>query len=166
MARDRYRTGGSYTGRWEFSRKLDSSLQYIVECVYMIFQCNFNNKASQADRMDWTPGRIDDISIRNQWTNTNSNAVALRLPIQYRPYAKVFSRETQHSLLEHGPHDMEINLELGKEAPAGSLYPLSKDELDLLREYLEEMIRTGKICPGSGAAGVPIFFAKQSSGKL
>jgi len=30
------------TRRWEFSRKLDSSLQYIVEYVYMIFQCNFN----------------------------------------------------------------------------------------------------------------------------
>ena len=42
MARDRYRTGGSYIRRWEFSRKLDLSLQYIVEYVYMIFQYNFN----------------------------------------------------------------------------------------------------------------------------
>ena len=61
---------------------------------------------------------------------------------------------------------MEINLEPGKEAPTGSLYPLSKDELDLLKEYLEEMTRTGKIHPSSGAARAPIFFAKQSSRKL
>ena len=92
--------------------------------------------------------------------------MALRLPIQYKPYAEVFSREAQHSLLENGPHDMEINLELGKEAPEGSLYPLSKDELDLLKEYIEEITRTRKIRPSSGTARALIFFAKQSSWKL
>ena len=116
--------------------------------------------------MDWTPSGIDDISIRNQWTDTNGNAVALRLLIQYRPYAEVFSREAQHSLLEHGPYDMEINLELGKDAPMGSLYPLSKDELDLLKKYFKKMTRTGKIHLSSGAARALIFFAKQSSGML
>ncbi len=61
---------------------------------------------------------------------------------------------------------MEIDLIEGKQPPTGNLYPLSKDELDLLKEYLNEMLRTGKIRPSKGAAGAPLFFAKQPSGKL
>ena len=92
--------------------------------------------------------------------------MALQLPIQYKPYAKVFSREVQHSLPEYSPNDIEINLKLGKEASMGSLYPLSKDELNLLKKYLEEMIRTKKIRLSSGTAGTLILFTKQSSRKL
>ena len=61
---------------------------------------------------------------------------------------------------------MEINLESSKEAPTESLYPLSKDELDLLKEYLQEMTRIGKIRSSSSTAGAPMFFTKQSSRKL
>jgi len=61
---------------------------------------------------------------------------------------------------------MEINLEPHKEAPTGSLYLLSKDELDLLKEYLEEMTKIGKIRLSSSLASASIFFAKQLSRKL
>ena len=54
----------------------------------------------------------------------------------------------------------------GKQPPAGHLYPLSKDELDLIKEYLDEMLRAGKIRPSKGAAGAPIFFAKPPGHRL
>ena len=101
-----------------------------------------------------------------RWTDKDGGDISLRLPPQYRQFAEVFSQERIHSLPAHGPHDMEIDLVDGKQPPAGHLYPLSKDELDLLKEYLDEMLRTGKIRPSKGAAGAPIFFAKQPSGKL
>ena len=72
----------------------------------------------------------------------------------------------QYSLLKDGFHDIEINLKLGKEAPAGSFYSLSKDEHDLLKVYLKEMTRIGKIHLSSSTARRLILFAKQSSGKL
>ena len=61
---------------------------------------------------------------------------------------------------------MVIDLEPGKQPPSGKLYPLSPDELELLKEYLDKMLRTGKIQPSKSSAGAPIFFAKQANGKL
>jgi len=61
---------------------------------------------------------------------------------------------------------MVIDLEPGKQPPSGKLYPLSLDELELLKEYLDEMLRTGKIRPSQSSAGAAIFFAKQANGKL
>ena len=88
------------------------------------------------------------------------------LPSEYHDFAKVFSKEAQEALPEHGPHDMHLELQPGKTPPSSRLYPLSRDELELLREYITEMVRTGKIRPSKSSAGAPIFFAKQPSGKL
>ena len=111
--------------------------------------------------------RLETLRVAHiQFTDAAGNSVADRLPPQYRQFAQLFSREAQQQLPEHGPQDMTIDLEPGKVPPAGHLYPLSKDELDLLKEYLDDMVRTGKIRPSKGSAGAPIFFAKHSSGKL
>jgi len=61
---------------------------------------------------------------------------------------------------------MTIDLEPGKQPPSRKLYPLSPDELELLKEYLDEMQKNGKIRPRKSSAGAPIFFAKQANGKL
>jgi len=61
---------------------------------------------------------------------------------------------------------MVIDLEPGKQPPSGKLYPLSHDKLKLLKEYLDEMLRNGKIRPSKSSAGTSIFFAKQANGKL
>jgi len=46
---------------------------------------------------------------------------------------------------------MTIELDPGKQAPSGELYPLSPDELELLKEYLDEMLKNGKIRPSKRA---------------
>ena len=43
---------------------------------------------------------------------------------------------------------------------------MSQDELQLLREYIDEMLANGKIQPGSGALGCPVFFVKEKTGKM
>ena len=92
--------------------------------------------------------------------------LAARLPPQYREWAPIFGKEAQAALPDHGPQDMVIDLEPGTKPPSGKLYPLSPDELELLKEYLDEMIKNGKIRPSKSSAGAPIFFAKSPSGKL
>jgi len=69
-------------------------------------------------------------------------------------------------LPEHGPQDIAIDLVDNAELPAVKLYPISQDELKLLKEYIEEMVKTGKIQPGSGASSSPVFFVKEKTGKL
>ena len=126
-----------------------------------------NKGITRAKLLDMVSGDSDTVRIRAiTWTDKEGGDVQYRLPPQYRQFAEVFSQERQQALPEHGPHDMTITLQDGKEPPAGHLYPLSKDELDLLKEYLDEMLRTKKIRPSKGAAGAPIFFAKHPSGKL
>ena len=73
--------------------------------------------------------------------------LAERLPVQYREFVKTFGKVAQASLPAHRPQDMIIDLEPGKQPPSGKLYPLSPDELVLLEEYLDEMLRTVKIWP-------------------
>ena len=43
---------------------------------------------------------------------------------------------------------------------------MSQDELQLLREYIEEMVATDKIRPGKGHGGSPVFFIKEKTGKM
>jgi len=75
-------------------------------------------------------------------------------------------KEAQAALPAQGEQDMTIDLEPGKQPPSGKLYPLSPDELKLLKEYLDEMLENGKIRPSKSSACAPIFFAKQANGKL
>jgi hypothetical protein len=96
----------------------------------------------------------------------NLQGLAERLPTQYRDFVRIFGKEAQAALPAHGPQDMTIELEPGKQPPSGKLYPLSPDELELLKEYLDEMLKNGKIRPSKSSAGAPIFFAKQANGKL
>jgi len=92
--------------------------------------------------------------------------LAERLPVQYRDFVEIFGKAAQASLPAHRPQDMVIDLELGKQPPSGKLYPLSPDELGLLKKYLDEKLRTGKIQPSKSSARAPIFFANEANSKL
>jgi len=92
--------------------------------------------------------------------------LAERLPVQYRDFVEIFGKAAQAALPAYAPQDMVIDLEPGKQPPSRKLYPLSPDELELLKEYLDEMLRTGKTRPSKSSAGAPIFFAKEANGKL
>ena len=104
-------------------------------------------------------------SVVTLWTDEQGKPVFDRIPHQYRRYAKVFSRQEQDQLPKHGPHNMEIDLEPGKQPPSGHLYPLSHNELEALQEYIDEMLKSGKIRPSKSPAGSPIFFVPKSHGR-
>jgi len=96
----------------------------------------------------------------------NQQGLAERLPTQYRDFVRNFGKEVQAALPAPVEHDMTIELKPGKQPPSGKLYPLSPDELGLLKEYLDEMQKNGKNRPSKRSAGATIFFTKQANGKL
>jgi len=96
----------------------------------------------------------------------NLQGLAERLGTQYRDFVQIFGKEAQAALLAHGEQDMTIDFELGKPPPSGKLYPLAPDELELLKEYVDEMLKNVIICPSKSSTGALIFFAKQANGKL
>ena len=119
------------------------------------------------------------ITVPNQWsldgkrvfsisisTDNKNTLLEASVPAFYHEFEKVFGKEMQSALPEHGPQDCAIDLLPNTEPPSGKLYPISQDELQLLREYIEEMVATGKIRPGKRHAGSPGFFVKEKTGKM
>ena len=59
-----------------------------------------------------------------------------------------------------------INLEQGQTVPFKPLYPLDKEKLKALNEYLRKNLDRGWIRASSPSAGAPILFANKKDGGL
>ncbi|KAG5734540.1 hypothetical protein E4T56_gene4309 [Termitomyces sp. T112] len=59
-----------------------------------------------------------------------------------------------------------INLEEGTSPPFGKIYNMSEIELQALKEYLNDMLSKGFICPSISATGTPVLFTKKKDGSL
>jgi len=87
-----------------------------------------------------------------------------RVPMEFRQYLGVMSKELADALPEHRSYDCKIDLKEGSTAPWGPIYPLSEIELQTLREWLKEMEKTGKIRRSTSQAGSPILFVPKPNG--
>ena len=67
----------------------------------------------------------------------------MKLPIEYRDYANVFSESEADKLPESSRVIYLIEIEEGKEVLFSPIYTLSAKELRVLREYLESSIVKG-----------------------
>jgi len=74
-------------------------------------------------------------------------------------------KEAAEARPDHRPYDCQINFQEGSTPPWGPIYPLSEEELLVLRESLKEMERTGKIRRSTLAAGSPILFVPKPHGR-
>ena len=88
------------------------------------------------------------------------------LPEEYREFSDVFSKTKADTLPEHRPYDLRIELEDGAVPPLGPIYSLSQLELDTLREYIEENLRSGFIRPSNSPCGAPVLFVKKKDSSL
>ena len=83
---------------------------------------------------------------------------------QYRDYQSVFNGQYSDELLPHRSFDHAIDMVEGREPPWGPIYALSEKELEVLRTYLDDMLRIGKIHPSKCSAGAPILFVPKKEG--
>ena len=87
------------------------------------------------------------------------------LPEHYKELLKVFSYEEANTLLLHCPGvDHTIKMQPGTQPPAGPLYGMSKDELQVLKKYLEKNLSKGFIWASSSPAAAPVHFVKKPGG--
>ncbi|MDX6284447.1 MAG: hypothetical protein QOH03_5518, partial [Kribbellaceae bacterium] len=87
------------------------------------------------------------------------------VPEQFRPFIDIMGKEAADALPNHTSYDHEIKLREGETAPWGPIYPLSEVELETLREWLKEMLRTGKIRRSTSSASSPILFVPKPHGR-
>jgi len=84
---------------------------------------------------------------------------------EFRGYLDIMSQEAAESLPAHRPYDCKIDLKKVETAPWGAIYPLLENELQTLREWLKEMLRTGKIRRSTSPAESLILFVPKPNGR-
>ena len=91
----------------------------------------------------------------------------VEVPEHYHQFAKVFNEEASHRLPQHQPWDHTIDLK--KDALASlncKVYPLTVEEKQALRKWLDEELRKGYITKSKSPYASPFFFTKKKDGKL
>lgn len=89
-----------------------------------------------------------------------------KLPVEYHEFLDVFSKKEADKLPPHRSYDHTIQLKEGSEPPFGPLYDMSRDELLVLREYLEEHLGKGFIRSSRSPAASPVLFVRKPGGGL
>ena len=87
-------------------------------------------------------------------------------PLEYSSFASVFSKEATNHVPPSRPYDHEINLDNTFIPKIGKVYPLSPDECKATKDFLDENLTSGKICPSNSPQASPFFFVKKKDGGL
>jgi hypothetical protein len=88
-----------------------------------------------------------------------------KLPTKYEKYKYVFDKTKAEELLPHRPGlDYEILLKPGFKPLWGPIYNLSEEELGILKEYLEKMLRLGMIRRSKLPVAVSLLFVGKKDG--
>ena len=96
-------------------------------------------------------------------TSTVNNPLDL-VTKQFRQFLDIMGKEAANALPEHSAYNYEIQSKEGEKPTWGLICPLSEKELEVLQEYLKEMLKTGKICWSISSAGAPILFVQKPHG--
>lgn len=88
------------------------------------------------------------------------------VPSEFHEFHDVFDHAKADELPEHRPYDHHIPLEEGTRPPYGPLYPLSPSELETLKNYIDDNLKSGFIRPSESPAAAPILFVKKKDGSL
>src|SRR5258708_7673337 len=89
-----------------------------------------------------------------------------RVPQEYHEFCDVFSGEKANALAPHWLYNLKINLEEGMKPFHRLIYSLLPPELTVLREFLEENVQNGFICPSKSPWGSLVLFVKKKDGSL
>jgi hypothetical protein len=84
---------------------------------------------------------------------------------RFQQYVKVLGKEPANKLPDYKPYNHAIDLKDGEQPPWGPMYPLNETELQVLWEYLKEMLELGKIHPSKSPATAPIIFVPKAHGR-
>jgi len=96
---------------------------------------------------------------------SSTNDLLELVPEEFHKFLDIMGKEAADVLPKDSSYDHEILLKEGEKPPWGPIYPLSEVELETLREYLKEMMRTGKIQRSTSSAGAPILFVPKPHGR-
>jgi len=104
-----------------------------------------------------------DEAIKGKSQPVNVRQLVLK---HHHAFLHLFQEEEAWKLPPHRPYDHKISLKPGMEPPFGPLYGKSRQQLQTLKDYIEENLEKGFICHSSLPAGAPVLFVKKGDGSL
>ena len=91
---------------------------------------------------------------------------ATLLPGEYHDFLDVFSKDNSDVLAPYRPYDYDIPLHPGRQPPALPLRNMSRDELLVVKKYLEEHLSKGWIRASRSPAAAPVLLVKKPGGGI
>jgi len=89
------------------------------------------------------------------------------IPVQYHEFLSLFSKVLADCLPPHWPGiDHEVRLKDGETPTWGPLFSMSRAELVVVKEWLEENMSKGCIRQSSSPVVAPVLFAQKPDGRL
>jgi hypothetical protein len=109
---------------------------------------------------------VESSSMQNAGVSLYASEVT-SLPAECEDLTDVFD-ENEASELPKANSKVRhsITIEADKQIPHGHIYPLSTNELRVLREYLDTNLASGRIRRSRSPAGAPILFVQKKDGTL
>ena len=111
--------------------------------------------------------RPEDAKLRSASATMPADSPNLSaVPEVYHDFADVFSKAKATTLAPHREYDLRIDLEEGASPPLGTVYSLSKTELEALRTFIDEHLSYGFIRQSTSTHGAPVLFVRKKDGSL
>ncbi len=116
--------------------------------------------------IDHAVKKHSDLNIEITLKRKNPVDLLSKLPSEYPSYTNVFSVSESDKLLPHQSYDRAINLEPRTKLNYRPLYGMSRDELLVLKKYLEDNLFKGFIRASTSLAASPVLFVRKSGSGL
>ncbi len=91
-------------------------------------------------------------------TKATLDAALAAVPDKFRKFIPIMTEEAAMRLADHQPWDHQIELRPGETPRWGPLYSMSAMELEILRAWLDKMLKTGRIRESSSSCSSPLMF--------
>ena len=90
----------------------------------------------------------------------------VKLPPQYKEYAKVFNKPTKGQLPPRCPFDHGIDLKDTFIPKVAKSYPMNPKEMEACKEFINKNLKSGKIRKSQSPQASPFFFIQNKDGGL
>jgi hypothetical protein len=134
--------------------------------IHSIAAASFNILSRQKNVEIFVVFKKDlDIQLKKQDNKTVTD-FKLIMSFEYHDFLDVFSKKKSNIFSSHRKHDHRIEIEKEKSHEYASLYNMSKEELLLIKKYLQEHLNKDFIETSTTSYASSILFAKKSDEEL
>ena len=131
-------------------------------------------KREEKEKRKRKKGKIMEVKkITEEWEIWDEEEKAARseveakklVPERFYEWIKVFGKKQLERMLTRKVWDHAIDVKEGFVLKKGKVYPLSREEKEEVRKFIEKQLRKGYIRPSKSPQMVPVFFVGKKNRK-